>query len=265
MAVVSSLGSSLTTAAGAKTVTATPALLDLIVVITCNSGRTTAQAGTLTDNNTDGHGTYQLITDFTTNTSADSMWIYVRSDAIQKAVSTVWTFTPTATDTGGGLQVWKITGMTLASLAAVRQSGIQSNHATGTPAIALGVAALTTNPLIGAVMNVTNPAAVTQPTGFASSLNTGWATPTEGVATSFASSGVTASTITWGGASASAFGSLVVEFSAAQGAHPVPEAEEFGSPYHDRASVRSSSALYMEKLGAKWTRRRSGIFVPSFV
>lgn len=243
MATASSLGSTFNTTAGAKTVVATPALGDLIVVITCNSGRTTAQSGTLTDNNTDGHGTFKLINQFTTNTSADSMWIYVRADSIQKAVSTTWTFTPTAADTGGGLQVFKITGMSLAALASVRQSAIQSNQAgAGTPAPVLGVAALTGNPLIGAVMNVTNPAGMTAPTGFTESVDTGWATPTEGVETVFASSGVTASTITWGSTSASAFGALVVEFTTATGGTINPgDVEELGAPVHDRNATNRSS------------------------
>lgn len=243
--VVSSLGSTFNTTAGTKTVVATPAIGDLIVVITCNSGRTTAQSGTLSDNQGSGHASsYAQINSFTKKTSADSMWAYVRGDTIRAASSTTWTFTPTATDTGGGLQVFKITGMSVAGLAAIRQSAIVSNQASGSaPAPALDVVALTGNALIGAMMNATSPAGMTQPTGFTESVDTGWSTPTEGVETCFASSGITASTITWGSSSASAFGALVLELDATAAVPGKPDAEEFGAPYHDR-NARNRSAVW---------------------
>lgn len=215
MAVVSSLGNNIVTTGGTTTVVATPALGDLIVIVTCYTGIATNILPT--DNNADGHGTYSLVVAALKNASADRVAIYVRADAIQRAASTTFTIAPGASS-GGGLQVFKITGMTISGPAVVRQSGSQANGAAaGTPTCALAGAALTGNPLIGAVFNATNPATMTAPTGFTENLDTGYATPTTGYESVLASSGVTASTITWGSTSASAFGAVVAEFSAAVG------------------------------------------------
>lgn len=199
-------------------------------------------------------------------TSADTMWFYVRADAIQRAASTTWTLTPNASaDTGGGLQVFKITGMTLCSLAAVRSvagtaqaSAINNGAAAGTPAPVLGAAALTGNPLIGAVFNATSPATMTAPTGFTESQDVGYATPTTGIETAFASSGVTASTITWGSTSASIFCASVVEFDAGVGAAARPDAEEYKTAAYDR-TARNRAATWMRR----WEPRPSGILVPA--
>ena len=102
----------MSTTAGVKTVTATPALNDLIVIICTNTGRTTAQTGTLTDNNSDGLGTYTLIGSAAKASSADATWVYIRNALIGSATSTVFTFTPLASaDTGGRLTVYRVSGM----------------------------------------------------------------------------------------------------------------------------------------------------------
>lgn len=212
MAVVSSLGSSWTTAAGAKTVVATPALLDLIVIICGNSGRTAAQAPTLTDNNSGGHGTYVQVKNATTNTSADSIWVFIRADRITSATSTTFTFTPVASDTGGGLNVLKVTAMSISGPAAARATGAQSNQAAaGTPAPTFPQAALTGNAVVGGILNAGNPATMTAPASWTEAVDLGYITPQTGLETAFRSSGETGSTITWGSASATAFASVIVE------------------------------------------------------
>lgn len=200
MAVVSSLGITLNTTAGNHTVVATPALLDLIVIVAANTGRIVAQAPTVTDNNTDGHGTYTLVTSATKLTNVDSMWVYIRTDAIQRAVSTTFT-AATASDSGGGLQVFKVTGMSINGLKAARAVGKQDNQAGSTaPAPAFPQAALTANACIGAVFNGTSPATMTAPASWTESQDVGYATPTTGLETAFRSSGETGSTITWASA-----------------------------------------------------------------
>lgn len=200
MAVVSSLGILFDTNTGNHAVTATPALGDLIVIICANTGRTTAQPPTVTDNNTGGHGTYAQIVSSTKNTSADSMWIFIRVDTITSATSTIFTATQSG-DTGGGLQVFKVTGMSIAGAKAARASGSQSNQAgSTTPAPAFPQAALTANACLGAVFNGTNPATLTAPAGWTESQDVGYITPTTGLETAFRSSGVTLTTITWGSA-----------------------------------------------------------------
>lgn len=257
MAVVSSLGITFTTSAGNKTVTATPALGDLIVVVAANTGRTTAQPPEITDNNTGGHGTYVLAISATKNTSADSLWVYVRADSIQKAVSTVFTLA-TASDSGGGLQVFKVTGMSIAALAAVRQTGKQDNQASGAPAPApaFGAVGLTANPCIGAVFNATSPATMTAPASWSESQDVGYSNPPTGLETAFLSSGNTLQTITWGSNSGSAFCSAVVELDTL-----VPLVYPETQPRLNVGAVRRA-ATWMKASQPGWRRSRGGLLVP---
>jgi hypothetical protein len=259
VATVSSLGSTFNTTAGTKTVVATPALLDFIIVITCTTGQATAVG--LSDNSTAGHGTYYSIVNALKNTSADRLEMWIRADRIMSATSTTWTMTTGGSDTGGGLQVFKITGMTIAAQAAIRQSGSQANQAgSTTPAPSLGAAALTGNPLIGAVFNGTNPATMTPPTSWTESVDTGWATPTTGIETVFISSGFTGSTVTWGSAT-TVYCDVAAEFKADQG----DLGPTFRGPRSETA-VRDR-ATWMRKwentVGSPWQRRRSGLLVPA--
>lgn len=225
MAAITSAGSTVNTTAGNHTVVATPAAADLIVVVCCNTGRTTAQAPTVTDNNSDGRGAYENCTALasTKATSADSMWVFVRGSLIGSGTSTTFT-AATSGDSGGGLQVFRISAMSIVGQGAIRGGGIQSNQAalgTPTPVLlrrtgttyAAAQAALTANPLISAVFNATNPAATTPRSApaWTGSVNTGYATPTTGLRTAFINSGETASSLAWGGTSASAFCSVAFE------------------------------------------------------
>src|SRR5260221_1979488 len=106
------------TNAGNKTLVATPSLGDIIVVVGAATGPTGA-AQAMADNNTDGHGTYEVAVNVLKNTSADVMTAWVRSDAIQSATSTTWTATQ-ASSSGGGLAVFAIRGATITGPALVR-------------------------------------------------------------------------------------------------------------------------------------------------
>lgn len=202
------LGSTHDTNSGSHTVTATPLQNDLIVIVTEASGNT---ADTLpTDNNASG-GPYVQSVNPLKNSSADKMAAYVRTSPIQYKTSTNFTHNPGAS-TGGGLSVYAIRGMAKYGSAAVRQTAVQANHASGAaPAPAFGGAALTTNPIITAVFNATNPGGITAPTSFTRDVNTGYATPTSGFDSAHDNNGITASTITWGSSSGSAFCSLALE------------------------------------------------------
>ena len=78
------------TTSGTHTVTATPAVGDLIVIVTANSGSTITTAAP-TDNN--GTGTYTLVNTAVKATSADTMQIYVRTALIASATSTCLLYT----------------------------------------------------------------------------------------------------------------------------------------------------------------------------
>jgi hypothetical protein len=210
MAAVTRLGSSFTTTAGNKTVTATPAVGDLIVVVVANSGRTTAQAPTITDNNSSG--TYTQVIAATKNGSADSLWVFVRTALIGSASSTIFTMTQSG-DTGGGFgSVLKVTGMTKVGAAAVRQSLQANNQSTGTPSVTLASAILTTNPAIGAVLTgQTGTTNTAPPTGWAEHDDAGYSTPSTGREVCSIDSGSTLTTVAWTAATTSAFCALVVE------------------------------------------------------
>ena len=71
MATVTLLGTAtFNTTSGTKTVTATPAVNDLIVIVTANTGSTTTTAAP-TDNNSSG--TYTVVNTAVKATSADTM------------------------------------------------------------------------------------------------------------------------------------------------------------------------------------------------
>lgn len=206
MATVTSLGVTFTTSAGSQTVTATPAVGDLIVIVVAATGFTTSTAPT--DNKS---GTYTKIASALKNTSADILEVYVRTSLISAAASTIFTYAPSS-NTGGGLQVFKITGMSVAGTAAIVQSQTQANQAASTtPAPVLGATPRSVDPIIGSVFNATSPATMTPRTGYTESNDSGYSTPTTGMETMFLNSGETSATITWGSTSASAFSSVVIE------------------------------------------------------
>lgn len=213
MAAVTLLGAvTFSTASGTKTVTATPAFGDLIIIIAAHTGNTAAVAPT--DNN-NGGSSYADIFSAWKNTSVDLMGIWARTSLITSPTSTIFSHAPGAT-TGGGLAVLKVTGMAKAGAICGRQVARQVDQASGTPTCAFGGAALTTNPLIGSVFNGANPATLT-PRGtpaWTERADVGYNTPASGLEIMSIDSGETGSSIAWGSSSASAFCSLVVELDA---------------------------------------------------
>jgi hypothetical protein len=227
-----------TTATGTKTVVATPAVGDLIVIVTGHSGNTSA--ATPTDDNSSG--AYTRITSALAQAGVDTLGIHIRTALIGAAVSTTFTHAP-GTSTGGGLAVFKVTGMQKTGASAARASAKQDNQAAGgTPTPVLAQAALTTNALIAAVLNATSPATLTPRASPAWTERTdvGYSTPTTGLEAMSINSGETGTSIAWGGTSASAFGSLVVELDANQSLTPgiYTDADTFFAP-----AVTSTRAL----------------------
>lgn len=221
MPTVNFLGSDFSTTAGIKSVVATPTAGSTIVVIVAQTGGSGPLTdGMVTDDN--GANTYDTFTGCLKNASADELGVYIRDRSIA-AVSTTFTFDPGAvTNTGGGLIVLEIVGLNQYTVTAVRQSGTQDNQAGGgTPTPVLAAAARTTNPLIGAVFNATNPAGITPRASWAEVFDGGYITPTTGLEVMTINNGETASSIAWGSTSASAFCSVVVEFVAPGGGNQV--------------------------------------------
>lgn len=223
MATIATLGTTVwSTTGGNATITATPTLADLIVII---SGSTGLAGGTtsVTDNNSDNRGTYtQIQADATGFSTTGVLTAWVRHALIGSATSTVFTSNQ-ATSSGGGLLIYAVTGMSIVGLGAVRGAGIQSSGTLGTtPAPVLlrrigttfsgTQAALTGNAMIGAVCNGTNSTTTTAPpTSWTESFDNGYNTPATGLEVCFRNSGETNSTITFGATSATAFASIAIE------------------------------------------------------
>jgi hypothetical protein len=213
MALVTSLGSTFLTTGGNETVVATPAIGDLIVVICASSGRTVNQTPTITDNNSSG--TYTLVGACTTTASVDSGWVYVRNALIPAASSTTFTYA-IAGDTGGGLNVLKVVGCSQVGAAAVKQQVSVSNIAAATPAPVLRAAPDQNNALVGMAINATAGPILSPPTGWTELVDVTYITPTFSMETCTFQGGIIAgvgqpATVTWGSASGSQFGAIVVE------------------------------------------------------
>jgi hypothetical protein len=203
MATGTDRGGTWNTNAGNKTVVATPAANDLIVVIHGISGWVSGDNSVITDNNADGLGVYTQIGSATTPLStgggtACALWISVRNRLIGSATSTTFTATNTG-DTGGGLTVMSFSGMTHVGSLAIRQVIGESTATESPPTITFQQTTLTGNPIVLAVMGEDNPPAVTPPTGFTEADDTGWATPTTGIEVCWDDSGNTATLFSWSG------------------------------------------------------------------
>lgn len=201
MATGTDAGGTWNTTAGNKTVVATPAVGDLVVVVAGMSGWAAADNINVADNNSDGLGTYTKYGTASAPLSqqggtACALFFFVRNKLIGSATSTTFTATITG-DTGGGLTVLRFSGMTRTGPNAVRQIIGQSTQTENPPSIAFNVATLTANPIILAVMGEDNPPALTPPTGFTEADDTGWATPTTGIEVCWDDSGNTASSYAW--------------------------------------------------------------------
>lgn len=214
-----------TTAANDKTVTATPAVGDLIVVIAGTSGL--AGGTTNVSDNQAVASTYtQINADFTGFSTTGVLTAWVRNRLITAASSTTWTASQGGSS-GGGLCVLRISGMSIVGLGAVRGCGGQSSGGAGsTPAPVLlrrvgtifsgTQAALTGNVMISAVCNGATAASMTvrSSPAYAEDFDNGYSTPSTGLCVSHINSGETASTITWGSTSATTFASIALELDA---------------------------------------------------
>lgn len=250
-----------TTTAGSKTLTATPALGDLIIVIVLATG-VNAQFG-VTDNNTDGHGTYRVVTNGLKNSGVDSFTVLVRADLVRRAVSTVWTSSGDGASTGGGLAVYRIAGCQFSGPAAIKNTGGLSGAAGATPQGFFGSAPLTTDAIIGVVFNGTSPATLTPPATFTEDADVGYSTPTTGLETCHVNSGFTSTTLNWGSTSATAFGSVGIIVSGDAAGHMGEQQEEHSDPFALQVMDRISpvrSAYFC--LGEKWARR-GRLWVPA--
>lgn len=202
MATVSLLGSvTINTNAGAKTVTATPSANDLIVIVVYHSDSDYAAWSNPTDNNSSG--TYSAVKLLDGAGSKCCMGVYVRNTKISSATSTVFTApappSPTL-DTGGGLAVFKITGMSRYGMSAVKQSASDYSFTSNiSPSISFTSNKLTSNPVIGGLMCVNEGYTIGPTTGYTEAFDTSYTTPSVQCEGQFISSGDSTNSMDWTG------------------------------------------------------------------
>lgn len=185
----------------------TPAAGDLIVVFTMHTGTSTVTAGgSLSD--TQGLS-YELLGSQLFNTSQYCLQLWVAKSTAANSSNTIAVTTP-GTVQGCAGAAYRVAG---AEGVYVRQFAFATGAAASTPTVVLGAAALTGNSLMGAVGNTSNPATLTPRSSpvWTESLDTGYNSPTTGFECAFVNSGDTASSIAWGGTSATAWCACVVE------------------------------------------------------
>ena len=207
-ALVTLLGATFNTTSGTKTVTATPVLGDLIIIFAAAD----ANGGVIAVSDNQG-GVYTTIATSVRSTSLDTMVAFVRNTLVTSAVSTIYTMTVAVSDTGGGLVVLNIAGMSQAGAGVVRQSAQQDNQiGAGVPTPTLASAANAGNALVGAVFNGSDPATITPRAGWTELADLGFGAPNTGIEVMSINSGETAAAIAWGStAGGSPFCDIVAE------------------------------------------------------
>lgn len=252
MASVALLGANFSTTGGTATVTATPAVDDLIVIVAMSTGLAGGPTAA-SDNNSGGAGTYtQVDTDRTGFSTTGVLTVWIRTAKIAAAASTVFTSTQVGS-TGGGLAVFAVKQIATLGAAAVRSAGGQSAVAAATPAPVLAQLPNPRNPIITAVAASTNSSpAATGRTGY--TITSGnFNTPATNISIGTLDSGERTDTITWGGATAGVFASFAIELDTQQPNRGVVNFQFPGVFAKARQAQR------------RWKQRASGILVPDGV
>lgn len=211
-----------------------PAAGDLLVVFVVASA-TSLDPAALTSSI--GGFTFSQVERATYSTSVNSIYAFVSDALVTDTSAQTVTFTAGGDQpTGTIIFVFSISGVHKFGPTAIRQTAVQDNQAaSGTPAPAFAVAALTGNPTLGCVGNNSNPATMTAPTNWtepASEADLGYNNPTTGGEVVFRDSGFTGTTITWGSTSATVFGALILEVDASPNFYA-----EWPQPRFDRGIV----------------------------
>lgn len=199
------------TTADSKTASLTPAVGDLLVVVAASSGLAGGTTAVSDDNST---GAYtQVDVDRTGFSTTGVLTVWVRNTLVPAASPTVVTAAQVGS-TGGGLHVYRLSGMTLLGAAAVRSSGGESSGGiSGTPAPVLSDTPVARNPVLIAVACGVNAAVMTARTNYTEGADSGYNSPATGLGSAVLNSGEISATLTFAGATGAAtFASVGVEF-----------------------------------------------------
>lgn len=192
---VTLLGSVFDTNAGNHGVSLTPAVGDLIVIISCCSGTSIGCVGA-TDSQA---GQYSQIIECERTTTTGQMKAYVRDTLITSAVSHTFTANHQGVD-GGGCIVLAIKGMSIDGMLALRSWGAHNSIAAGTIAApVLNRTPLNTNPVITADWTGSANSSGAR-AGYTAQFANTYASPSSYLTALSRNSGETSATITWGSA-----------------------------------------------------------------
>lgn len=197
-----------TSSTGNRSVTITTQAGDLLVVF-CNASGNTNTAATCSD---DQSGTYYRAAGVLKNTSTDCATAFIREQLVGTGASTIITVA-TGSNTAAEIVVVALTGSGLTGVAAMRQVATQANAAaSATPSVTFTQALLTASMTLGSVNNGTTAGGVcTEPSGWSERQDAAQGSPTTGLEVVTRDSGSTATTITWGGISPTAFAAIMIE------------------------------------------------------
>ena len=194
------------------TVAFTPVANDLLIVVLEYDASTNTANFTHSVSSSAGTTFYEA--GHKDNQAANKRTVWFVAQALSSATSQTITGNCTASggDNAGGMiiDVERVAGVTLLGASAVRQFN-SSSGGSGTPAPAFGSAALTTNVCMGSVANNSNPATMTQPSGWSETVDSGFSTPTTGLEVAYIASGFTGTTVTWGSSSPGPYAACIIE------------------------------------------------------
>lgn len=189
----------------------TAAVGDRLVVMCSATGAGATPTYSISDSL--GGQTYTEVKVLSLGTPAAEIHVYVSDGMASGSARTITCAVNAASpsSTGANVVVWMVTGVTRNGAALVRGDGSHNLVGGNTPAPALPAAALTGNPTIGFVLNSSNPATLTEPTGWTELNDSAYTTPTYGVEAISRDSGFTGTTVTWGSTSATQFMAYIME------------------------------------------------------
>ena len=184
----------------------TPAAGDLLVAVLAGNSTISVL------NDSQNLGWTQVVSETSTSRRLYILIANTVTAASAMTVNAVWAAACT-----GLCGVARVSGMSRTGLDAVRltgsgrQVGTNTGAAAGTPACSMPVAALTANAGICGMVNGTNPATVTPPTGWTEQADVGGGATVVGTEWASRNSGWTLNSATWGSTSASVWSAVCVE------------------------------------------------------
>jgi hypothetical protein len=171
--------------------------------------------------------TFTLVDRLVVNGGTDIICSFIADQKVGASPSamTISVGVPSDAGAGCGIQVFAATGMDKVGSTAVLQHSVEERLATNIPTLTFGSATNSNNPIVAAASSNDNPAALTPPTGFTESLDTGISAPVRGWQSCYIISGTNSTTIQYGAAGTTRGGTIGIELdsSASSGTTPVSD------------------------------------------